>query len=177
SEVTRRRAMLARLTALSVETPPDPSSGGQVAPAYPGPRGPAPEAYARLAEQLALVELYTILSPLEQMFRRPEQPVRVAVVRALSRFLYMRTFITLREALTDNDPTSVHEAAKALEELRFPHTFDPLARINRESQTSSVRCSSVRALAKIDTLEAAEMLLGVIQHDGPEERAAALDAL
>jgi tetratricopeptide (TPR) repeat protein len=172
SEVTRRRAMLARLTALSVEAAP-----GAAAGAAPTPRAATPEAYAKLAEQLALVELYTILSPLEQMFRRPEQPVRVAVVRALSRFLYKRTFITLREALTDADPTIVHEAAKALEELRFPHAFDPLARIYRESQTSSVRCSAVRALAKIDTIEAAEMLLGVIQHDGPEERGAATEAL
>jgi tetratricopeptide (TPR) repeat protein len=166
SEVTRRRAMLARLTALGVETPP-----------APGQRGPGPEAVNRLAEQLALVELYTILSPLEHMFRRPEQAVRIAVVRALSRFLYKRTFITLREALSDPDPTIVHEAGKALEELRFPHAFDPLARIYRESHAAPVRCSAVRALAKIDTLEAAEMLLGVIQHDGPEERAAALDAL
>jgi HEAT repeat protein len=150
---------------------------GRSTGATPGQRGPAAEAYARLAEQLSLVELYTILSPLEQMFRRPEQAVRVAVVRALSRFLYKRTFITLREALTDGDPTIVHEAAKALEELRFPHAFDPLARIYRESQTGSVRCSAVRALAKIDTIEAAEMLLGVIQHDGPEERGAATEAL
>jgi HEAT repeat protein len=166
SEVTRRRAMLARLTALSVEAAPP-----------PGQRGPAPDAFVRLAEQLALVELYTILSPLEAMFRRPEPAVRVAVVRALSRFLYKRTFITLREALADPDPTIVNEAAKALEELRFPHAFDPLARIYREAQSSAVRCSALRALAKIDTLEAAEMLLGVIQHDGPEERTAAIDAL
>ena len=165
SEVTRRRAMLARLSALAIEAPP------------PGQRGPGADAYARLAEQLALVELYTILSPLEHMFRRPEAPVRVAVVRALSRFLYKRTFITLREALVDADPTIVHEGAKALEELRFPHAFDPLARIYRESQSSPVRCSALRALSKIDTLEAAEMLLGVIQHDGAEERGAALDAL
>lgn len=166
SEVTRRRAMLARLNALAVEAPPP-----------PGQRGPGAEAFARLAEQLALVELYTILSPLEHMFRRPEVPVRVAVVRALSRFLYKRTFITLREALVDGDPTIVHEGAKALEELRFPHAFDPLARIYRESQSTNVRCSALRALSKIDTLEAAEMLLGVIQHDGAEERGAALDAL
>ncbi len=178
SEVTRRRAMLARLTALTVETPPDVAQGGgQAAGSFAAPRRAPPEAYARLAEQLALVELYTILSPLEQMFRRPEQGVRVAVVRALSRFLYKRTFITLREALTDADPTIVQEAAKALEELRFPHAFDPLARIYRESQASGVRCSAVRALAKIDTIEAAEMLLGVIQHDGPEERGAATEAL
>ncbi|MFO0757584.1 MAG: HEAT repeat domain-containing protein [Byssovorax sp.] len=166
SEVTRRRAMLARLTALSIESPP-----------RQGERGPGPEALVRLCDELALVELYTILSPLEQMFRRPEQAVRAAVVRALSRFLYKRTFITLREALADPDPTIVHEGGKALEELRFPHAFDPLARIYRESQVSAVRCSALRALSKIDTIEAAEMLLGVIQHDGPEERGAAADAL
>jgi tetratricopeptide (TPR) repeat protein len=166
SEVTRRRAMLARLSALGVETPP-----------APGQRGPGPEAWVRLAEQLALVELYTILSPLEHLFRRPEPEVRAGVVKALSRFLYKRTFITLREALADGDPTIVQEAAKALEELRFPHAFDPLARIYRESQSAVVRASAVRALAKIDTFEAAEMLLGVIQHDGSDERAAAVEAL
>jgi tetratricopeptide (TPR) repeat protein len=166
SEVTRRRAMLARLTALSVEAPP-----------APGQRGPGVEAWTRLCDQLALVELYTILSPLEAMFKRPEPPIRAAVIRALSRFLYKRTFITLREALEGPDPTIIHEAARALEELRFPHAFDPLARIYRESPSSPVRCSAVRALSKIDTLEAAEMLLGVIQHDGTEERTAAMEAL
>jgi len=149
-----------------VETPP-----------AQGQRGPGTEAWVRLCEQLALVELYTILSPLEHLYRRPEPEVRAAVVRALSRFLYKRTFITLREALADPDGTIVQEAAKALEELRFPHAFDPLARIYRESQSPSVRASAVRALAKIDTLEAAEMLLGVIQHDGTAERTAAVEAL
>lgn len=166
SEVTRRRAMLARLHALTVEAPPQ-----------PGQRVSGAEAYAKLAEQLSLVELYTILSPLEHMFRRPEAQVRAAVVKALSRFLYKRTFITLREALVDADPAIVVEGAKALEELRFPHAFDPLARIYRESQDTKVRQSALRALSKIDTLEAAEMMLGVIQHDGGEERVAALDAL
>ncbi len=166
SEVTRRRAMLARLGALAVETPP---ASGQ--------RAPGAEAYVRLAEQLALVELYTILSPLEHLFRRPEPEVRAAVVKALSRFLYKRTFITLREALADADKSIEQEASKALEELRFPHAFDPLARIYRESQSAHVRASAVRALAKIDTFEAAELLLGIIQHDGPEERLAAIEAL
>jgi tetratricopeptide (TPR) repeat protein len=166
SEVTRRRAMLARLSALAVEGPKDASR-----------RPPGADAWVRLADQLALVELYTILSPLEHLFRRPEPEVRVAVVKALSRFLYKRTFITLREALADPDRAIVAEAARALEELRFPHAFDPLARIYRESQSVEVRKSAARALAKIDTFEAAEMLLGIIQHDGSEERAAAVDAL
>jgi hypothetical protein len=183
SEVTRRRAMLARLTALSVE--PEPGSQGPgphpgLRPDKPGlaPGPPvAPDALARLAEQLGQVELYTILSPLERLFGSPDQRVKIAVIRALSRFLYKRTFITLRDALADGDPTIVHESARALEELRFPHAFDPLARIYREAQATLVRASAVRALAKIDTYEAAEMLLGVIQHDGSEERAAAVEAL
>jgi hypothetical protein len=167
SEVTRRRAMLARLTALSLEAqvhegapPADPTTITQL--------------HVALADQLALVELYTILSPLEHMIRRPEPQVRVAVVRALARFLYKRTFITLREALGDPEAVVVAEAARALEELKFPHAFDPLARIYRESQSAQVRASAVRALARIDTVEAAEMLLGVLEHDGREERAAAM---
>jgi hypothetical protein len=167
SEVTRRRAMLARLTALSVE------AAEAASPARSAPTG----LYVTLAEHLGLIELYTILSPLERLYRRPEAPIRVAVVRALSRFLYKRTFITLRPALSDPESSVVQEAATALEKLHFTHAFDPLARIYRESQSASVRASAVRALARIDTLEASEMLLGVIEHDGREERQAAVEAL
>lgn len=167
SDVTRRRAMLARLSALALES---------IDPNEPPRRFPA-QSYIALADQLALVELYTILSPLERLFGHSEPSVRVAVVKALSRFLYKRTFITLRAALSDPDSTVVHEAARALEELRFPHAFDPLARIYRESQNRDVRASALRALAKIDTFEAAEMLLGVLQHDSETDRAAAVDAL
>lgn len=167
SDVTRRRAMLARLSALALES---------IDPNEPPRRFPA-QSYIALADQLALVELYTILSPLERLFTHGEASVRVAVVKALSRFLYKRTFITLRAALSDPDAAVVHEAARALEELRFPHAFDPLARIYRESQNRDVRASALRALAKIDTFEAAEMLLGVLQHDSETDRAAAVEAL
>jgi tetratricopeptide (TPR) repeat protein len=169
SDVTRRRAMLARLSALGIEA--DEASGTP-------PRGGAlGERYAGLCDQLSLVDLYVILSPLEHLFRRSEEAVRLAVVRALARFPYKRTFITLREALSDADPTVVHQASRSLEELRFPHAFDPLSRIYREASSKEVRSSAIRALAKIDTFEAAEMLLSIIQHDGREERAAAIGAL
>jgi hypothetical protein len=171
SEVVRRRAMLARLTALALEAEERSRAERPVDPQLIARHA------ALLAEQLGLVELYTILSPLERMFRRPEPSVRGAVVKALSRFLYKRTFITLRDALADTEAGVVHEAAKAIEELRFPHAFDPLARIYRESQASGVRVSAVRALAKIDTVEAAEMLMGIIEHDGSDERQAAVEAL
>lgn len=169
SDVTRRRAMLARLMALPLEA--DGSDGSSRGP------GATADQIVALAEQLSFVDLYVILSPLERMFRHPSANVRLAVVHALARFPYKRTFITLREALSDPDPAVVREASTSLQELRFPHAFDPLSRIYRESQSADVRASVVRALAKIDTFEAAEMLLGVIQHDGNDERAAAVDAL
>lgn len=169
TEVTRRRAVSCRLTALALEThlesgsPPEPTITMNLA--------------AALADQLSQVELYSILSPLEHLYLRPEPTVRVAVMKALSRFLYKRTFITLRAGLADQDKAVSQESAKALEELRFPHAFDPLARIYREATSPNARISALRALAKIDTIEVAEMLLGVIEHDGREERTAVVEAL
>ena len=167
AEITRRRALLARLTSLAIETQERSS------PMH----GANAQLYVTLAEQLAQVELYTILSPLERLFRRPDPMVRAAVVRALSRFLYKRTFITLRDALSDPDANVVQESAKAIEDLRFPHAFDPLARIYREAQSPTIRASAVRALAHIDTLEAAELLLSIIEHDGRDEQKAAVESL
>jgi HEAT repeat protein len=123
------------------------------------------------------VELYVILSPLEHLFRRPEAPVRNAVVRALSKFLFKRSFITLRAGLADSDKGVAEESAKALEMLHFPHAYDPLARIYRESQSPRARVSALRALSKIDSIEAAELLVGVIENDGRDERAAVVDSL
>jgi hypothetical protein len=99
-----------------------------------------PEAYARLAEQLALVELYTILSPLEQMYRRPEQGVRVAVVRALSRFLFKRTFITLRAALTDPD-TSCRRPRGPWKSCASPTPSTRSRASTASPRASGVRCS------------------------------------
>jgi HEAT repeat protein len=61
--------------------------------------------------------------------------------------------------------------------LRFPHAFDPLARVFRESDDKNARVAALRAIARIDTNEAAELLLGVFQHEGQQERGAASDAL
>ncbi len=169
TEVTRRRALSARLTGLALEA--------HLAQGPTAESGVTVNLASHLAEQLSQVELYTILSPLERLSQRPEPQIRASVMRALARFMYKRTFITLRAGLTDKDATVSEEAARAVEELRFPHAFDPLARIYRESTSQRARVSALRALAKVDTLEAAEMLLGVIEHDGREERTAAVEAL
>ena len=69
------------------------------------------------------------------------------------------------------------EACRSLEQLRFPHAFDPLARVYRESTDAQACQAALRALAHVDTDEAAELVLGVLQHGGPNERAQAAAAL
>jgi tetratricopeptide (TPR) repeat protein len=164
-DLIRRKAMLARLTAFAVESRPEDASG------------PATAARVRLADQLAQLQLYAVLSPLEKLFTRAERPVKVAVLAAMQQLFFKRSFVTVRTGLRDNDPAVVEQAAKAVESLYFQHAFDPLSRIVRESPQPHVRASALRALARVDTMEAAEFLLGVLEHGAPADRAAALDGL
>lgn len=155
SEVIRRRAMIARLVAMPIE-----SSPSQV----------PPNGWLRLVERLAPTELYMTLAPLESIYRRPEPEVRAAVVQALGRFLYKRTFITLRRALSDPDESVRAQACNSIQQLHFPHAFDPLARVYRETNDSQARRAALRALAMIDSDEATEMVLATLQHAGPSDR-------
>lgn len=164
-DLIRRKAMLARLTAFAVEGRPEDASG------------PVTAARVRLADQLAQLQLYAVLSPLEKLFQRPERAVRVAVLAAMQQLFFKRSFVTVRAGLRDSDPAVVEQASKAVESLYFQHAFDPLSRIVRESPQPSVRASALRALARVDTMEAAEFLLGVLEHGAPADRSAALDGL
>jgi hypothetical protein len=164
-DLIRRKAMLARLTALPLESNAEDASA------------PAQSARLRLAEQLAQLQLYAVLSPLEKLFARDERRVRIAVLQALQTLFFKRSFVTVRAALRDPDAQVVEQACKAVEALYFQHAVDPLSRILRESPEAAQRASALKALARIDTLEAAELLLGVLEHGAPADRLAALAAL
>jgi len=164
-DLIRRKAMLARLTAFAVEGRPEDGSG------------PATNARVRLADQLAQLQLYAVLSPLEKLFQRPERPVKVAVLAAMQQLFFKRSFVTVRQGLREPDPAVVEQASKAVESLFFQHAFDPLSRIVRESPQPAVRASALRAPARVDTMEAAEFLLGVLEHGAPADRTAALEGL
>jgi hypothetical protein len=166
-DLIRRKALLARLTAFAVEVPGATDDGGAA----------ATTARVRLAEQLAQLQLYAVLSPLEKLFGRPERAVKVAVLSAMQTLFFKRSFITVRSGLRDADPAVLDQAAKAVESLYFQHAFDPLSRIVRESSLPNVRASALRALARVDTPEAAEFLLGILEHGAPGDRHAALDGL
>lgn len=167
--VPRRRALVARLSALSLEAH---LAGGPTATP-----GVTEELAVELAKDLGQIELFVVLSALEHLLTRPEPKVRAEVMKALGPFRFKRTFVAIRQGLSDPDPTVATAAATSLEELKFPHAFDPLARIYRESQVMRAKKGALVALANVDTVEAAEMMLSVVEHDGPEERAAAVAAL
>jgi tetratricopeptide (TPR) repeat protein len=164
-DLIRRKAMLARLTALPVDERPDDTRPAML------------HARVRLAEQLAQLQLYAVLSPLEKLFARDERRVKTAVLQSLQTLFFKRSFVTVRAALRDPDGLVVDQACKAVEALYFQHAVDPLSRILRESLEPAPRASALRALAKIDTLEAAEILLGALEHGAPPDRLAALAAL
>ncbi len=161
SEVIRRRAMLARMVALPLE-------GASSVPT---------SSTARLIERLAQTELYMTISPLETLFRRHEPEVRSAVVQALGRFLYKRSFITLRQALSDPEQAVRSQACDAIRQLHFPHAFDPLARIYREMTDPDARRAALHALALVDSDEATHLVLSMLQQAGPSERDAVVQAL
>jgi hypothetical protein len=175
-ELIRRKAMLARIAALRVEARVD------------DPNPESLNAVVRLADQLAQLQHYAVLSPLEAMYAHTDRPalandpagsrrVRIAVLEALHVLSYKRSFVTLRAALRDPDPAIVARAAKTVEEMQFEHAFDPLSRIFRESPAPNVRTSALKAMARIDTQECAEFLMNVLQHGTPSDRFAALAAV
>lgn len=164
-DLIRRKAMLARLTAFAVEGRPEDTSA------------PATSARVRLADQLAQLQLYAVLSPLEKLYTRQERQVKIAVLAAMQQLFFKRSFVTVRAGLREGDPAVVEQAAKAVESLYFQHAFDPLSRIVRESPQPHVRASAIRALARVDTMEAAEFLLGILEHGAPADRTAALEGL
>jgi hypothetical protein len=163
-ELTRRRAMLARLLALRI-------------PATPASTPEKVAAQAALAQRLAQVQVYAMLSPLEKLFQEPARPVRLAVLEALQTLFFKRSFVTIRVALRDGDAAIVAQGSGALRALHFPHAFDPLARILQESNANQVRAAALDAIAHIDSNEAAELLLGIFEHGSPEDKAAVTKSL
>jgi hypothetical protein len=136
-----------------------------------------PDTLVQIAELLGELQSYAALSPLERLFASPDPLIRRAAVRAL-RFLYFkRSFVIVRKALQDGDPQVREAALVAIGGLHFPHAFNPLARIYRESTDPRVRASALQSIGKIQTVEAGEFLVMVLRQEAGALREAAYAAL
>ena len=135
------------------------------------------ETLVHVAELLGELQSYAALSPLEKLFAAQDPVIRRAAVRAL-RFLYFkRSFVIVRKALADPDAQVREAALVAIGGLHFPHAFNPLARIYRESNDPRVRTSALQSIGKIQTVEAGEFLVMVLRQETGSLRDAAHQAL
>lgn len=131
----------------------------------------------RVAELLGELQSYAALSPLEKLYESPEPAIRCAAVKAL-RFLYFkRSFVIVRKALVDPDASVRDAALLAIAGLHFPHAFNPLARMFRETADPRVRAAALASIGKIKTVEAGEFLVMVLRHEVGALREAAHRAL
>jgi len=158
----RRRALVVLLTLADAQTR---KAAGET------------ETLVHVAELLGELQSYAALSPLEKLFASGDAVIRRAAVRAL-RFLYFkRSFVIVRKALIDPDAQVREAALVAIAGLHFPHAFNPLARIYRESNDPRVRAAALSSIGKIQTVEAGEFLVMVLRQEAGNLREAAYAAL
>ncbi len=159
-EYARRRALVVRLFQLG---------------AADGPLGPS--GLAAIAAQLARVETYAVLGPLEAMLSHDDARVRAAVLRGVKVLYFKRSFIAIARGLADPVPDVRKEAIAAVAALHFPHAFDPLSRIHRESEDADIRRAALSSIGQISTVEALELLIDVLRNGEPQEKTIAREML
>ncbi|HEX3765233.1 MAG TPA: HEAT repeat domain-containing protein [Kofleriaceae bacterium] len=136
-----------------------------------------PETLVHVAELLGELQSYAALSPLEKLFGSGDAVIRRAAVRALRYLYFKRSFVIVRRALTDPDAQVREAALVAIAGLHFPHAFNPLARIYRETSDPRVRAAALQSIGKIQTVEAGEFLVMVLRQESGGLREAAYAAL
>jgi hypothetical protein len=135
------------------------------------------ETLVHVAELLGELQSYAALSPLEKLFQSADPLIRRAATRALRYLYFKRSFVIVRKALADGDAQVREAALTAIEGLHFPHAFNPLARIYRESNDPRVRGTALVSIGKIQTVEAGEFLVMVLRQETGSLRQAAYEAL
>ncbi|MDP3278299.1 MAG: HEAT repeat domain-containing protein [Deltaproteobacteria bacterium] len=155
----RRRALVARLWPLTHSAPQHPT------------------ALATLAEKLGQIQVYQTLSPLEQLYEHTAPTVRASVLRASQMLFFKRTFVMINRGVMDPDTAVRANARDAVARLHFPHAFDPLSRLHRDSVDPEIRRAALGSIGKVQTIEAIEYLIGVLSHGTNDDRRMAYDLL
>jgi hypothetical protein len=135
------------------------------------------ETLVHVSELLGELQSYAALSPLEKLFGSGDAVIRRSAVRALRFLFFKRSFVIVRKALADGDAQVREGALVAISGLHFPHAFNPLARIYRESNDPRVRGAALQSIGKIQTVEAGEFLVMVLRQETGNLREAAYTAL
>jgi len=122
---------------------------------------------ATTAECLVLTFKEGLLAP---MFGHQDARVRAAVLSAIQRLFFKRSFVLVTRGLADGAEAVRREVHQAVSTLHFGHAFDPLARIYRESVDASIRRAALESIGKIRNVDAAEKVLDVVRYGAPDEQ-------
>ncbi len=123
-----------------------------------------------VVERLQDVRAYPVISALERMYANGEAALQAKVATALGALRFKRSFSTLSVALRSDSPEVRRSASKAITNLFFPHAFDRLRRIFEARDLpdpDSARLSAVRAIGRINTVEALDFLCDRLRDGDP----------
>lgn len=114
-----------------------------------------------IVRRLESIRAYPVIAALEKLFRSPDPAVRQAVATSMGSLRFKRSFALIGQALRDADPSVREAAAASTTRLVFPHAFEPLRRIfgaRDLPDADAARTAALRAIGKINTVEALEFL-------------------
>src|SRR5581483_2620840 len=147
ADMIRRQALVALLSFLELKS----RTSAPGAPSDLDPIG-----LGSIIAALGAMQAYPVLRPLERYWEHPHEEVRRAVMRATHRLFFKRTYELIKRGLKDPSATVADSALEAMAHLNFPHAFDPLIRIFRESEDARIREAA---------LEAGEFLIEVLRYE------------
>lgn len=133
-----------------------------------------------VVRRLEAIRAYPVISALEQLYERPATKVREAVASAMGSLRFKRSFTLVGRALRDDAATVREAAAAATARLIFPHAFEPLRRIFEARDLPDperARAAALRAIGKINTVEAVEALCDRLREGNKQHVELALHAL
>jgi tetratricopeptide (TPR) repeat protein len=125
---------------------------------------------AEIVARLQGIRAYPVIAALERMYATSDATVRWRVAEALGMLRFKRSFSTLSLALRSDSPEVRKKAAEAIEKLYFPHGFDRLRRIFEARDLpdpDSARIAAVKAIGKINTVEALDFLCDRLREGDP----------
>lgn len=134
-----------------------------------GSRDPA-RAREEIVRRLKSIRAYPVIAALERMYATGDVNVRREVAEALGQLRFKRSFSTLSIALRNEEPEVHRRAAHSIEKLVFPHAFDRLRRIFEARDlpdSDSARIAAVKAIGKINTVEALDFLCDRLREGDP----------
>ncbi len=114
-----------------------------------------------VVRRLESIRAYPVIAALESLFAEPDPAIRRAVAESMGKLRFKRSFTLVGRALRDDDSDVREAAAVATGQLVFPHAFEPLRRIFAARDLpdgSRARLAALKAIGKINTVEALEFL-------------------